>query len=170
MMSRRNRLAVVTLVVGGLALAGCATETATRTTTTRPQGASGSSASGTAAGRTTSSGASNARSRTGTSGKTATASSPAGTPETTGIPACDDYLSSYVACHRTAGIYTPDQIEGHYETMRDSLLRDSQDPNIRPQLGARCTSLAQTLRQALHGRSCGPASPAAPASNGSTSR
>lgn len=169
MMSRRNRLAVATLFAGGLALAGCATETATRTTTTHPQGTSGSSATGTRTTSTSTGGSSSApRSRAGTAGK---AGAPAtGAPETTGIPACDDYLSSYVACHRTAGIYTPDQIEGHYETMRDSLLRDSQDPNIRPQLGARCTSLAQTLRQALHGRSCGPASPAAPASNGSTSR
>lgn len=169
MMSRRNRLAVATLFAAGLALAGCATETATRTTTTHPQGTSGSSATGTRTTSTSTGGSSSApRSRAGAAGK---AGAPAaGAPETTGIPACDDYLSSYVACHRTAGIYTPDQIEGHYETMRDSLLRDSQDPNIRPQLGARCTSLAQTLRQALHGRSCGPASPAAPASNGSTSR
>lgn len=166
MMSPRNRLAVVSLLVGGLALAGCATESATRTPTHSP-GASGTSpATGTAAGRSAST--SNRSSRAGTASKTTPA--PAGAAESTGIPACDDYLSSYVACHRTAGIYTPDQIEGHYETMRDSLLRDSQDPSIRPQLGARCTSLAQTLRQALHGKSCGATTQAAPATNGSASR
>ena len=82
-------------------------------------------------------------------------------PDNTGIPACDDYLASYVACHRAAAIYKPDQIQGRYEAMRTSLLRDSQDPEIRPQLTARCNSLASQLRQALHGKSCegGPASP-----------
>ena len=38
--------------------------------------------------------------------------------------------------------------------MSTSLLRDSQDPDIRPQLAARCNSLASQLRQALHGKSC----------------
>ena len=32
-------------------------------------------------------------------------------PEHTGIPACDDYLSSYLACHRAAAIYAPDQLQ-----------------------------------------------------------
>ncbi|TBR38966.1 MULTISPECIES: hypothetical protein [Dyella] len=80
-------------------------------------------------------------------------------PENTGIPACDDYLSSYIACHQAANIYAPDQIEGRYEMMRNSLLRDSIDPDIRPQLGARCMSLSNQLKQALHGKSCN-ASPA----------
>ena len=82
-------------------------------------------------------------------------------PDNTGIAACDDYLASYVACHRAAAIYQPDQIQDRYEAMRTSLLRDSQDPQIRPQLAARCNALASQLRQALHGKSCegGPASP-----------
>lgn len=82
-------------------------------------------------------------------------------PDNTGIPACDNYLASYVACHRAAGIYKPDQIQDRYEAMRTSLLRDSESPDIRPQLAARCNSLASQLRQALHGKSCegGPASP-----------
>jgi hypothetical protein len=84
-------------------------------------------------------------------------------PENTGIPACDDYLASYVACHRAAAIYKPDQIQGRYEAMRTSLLRDSQDPKIRPNLAARCNSLASQLREALHGKSCA-GSPAAPSS------
>lgn len=86
---------------------------------------------------------------------TTTAPEPAGQlPDSTGIPACDDYLASYVACHRAAAIYKPDQIQGRYEAMRTSLLRDSQDPAIRPNLAARCNSLASQLRQALHGKSC----------------
>jgi hypothetical protein len=84
-------------------------------------------------------------------------------PDSTGIPACDDYLASYVACHRAAAIYKPEQIQGRYEAMRTSLLRDSQDPAIRPNLAARCNSLASQLRQALHGRACDSA-PAAPGS------
>jgi len=72
----------------------------------------------------------------------------------TGIPACDDYLSSYLACHRAADIYAPDQLQSRYEAMRSSLLRDSKNPSIRPQLAARCNSLSSQLRQALDGKSC----------------
>jgi hypothetical protein len=75
-------------------------------------------------------------------------------PDHTGIAACDDYLSSYLACHRAAAIYTPDQLPMRYQAMRSSLLRDSQNPDIRPQLEARCNSLATQLREALHGKSC----------------
>jgi hypothetical protein len=82
-------------------------------------------------------------------------------PDRTGIAACDDYLSSYLACHRAAGIYAPDQLEYRYEAMRTSLLRDSQKPDVRPQLAARCHSLATQLRQALHGKSCAENPPAA---------
>lgn len=163
-MSRRTRLALFSLIAGGIALAGCSSQpTATTTTTTSST-----------AGRTHAGGATSASPRTGTTAaprsKAATAPSSPTAPASqsagsTGIPACDDYLASYVACHRTAAIYPQDQIEGHYEAMRDSLLRDSQDPNTRPQLAGRCTALAQTLRQALHGRSCGPVNPAAPASS-----
>jgi hypothetical protein len=84
-------------------------------------------------------------------------------PDNTGIPACDDYLASYIACHRAAAIYQADQIQGRYEAMRTSLLRDSQNPSIRPNLAARCNSLASQLREALHGKSCNSA-PAAPSS------
>ncbi|WP_114239384.1 hypothetical protein [Dyella sp. C9] len=131
-----------------LILAGCASKPATRPV----------SASGTSAGAAAHGGAAS----TGT--RSSAAKPTAGLPSSTGIPACDDYLSSYVACHRAAAIYAPDQIDAHYQDMRTSLLKDSQDPAIRPQLGARCTALAQQLRQALHGKSCAPASPAAPAS------
>lgn len=83
----------------------------------------------------------------------------------TGIPTCDQYLASYRACHRAAGIFPPDQIDTHYREMRSSLLHDSRDPRTRPQLAARCEVLARTLRQALLGRSCQtvPVQPAAAA-------
>lgn len=101
------------------------------------------------------------RGRTRSHATTAAPEQAAALQESTGITACDDYLASYVACHRAAAIYKPDQIQGRYEAMRTSLLRDAQDPEIRPQLTARCNSLASQLRQALHGKSCesGPAVP-----------
>lgn len=74
--------------------------------------------------------------------------------ERTGIPACDDYLTSYMACHRAAAIYTPEQLPLRYQAIRTSLLRDSKNPKIRPHLADRCNSLARTLREALHGKSC----------------
>ncbi|HET6587031.1 MAG TPA: hypothetical protein VFG67_04575 [Oleiagrimonas sp.] len=79
-------------------------------------------------------------------------------PEKTGIPACDDYLASYKGCHRAAGIYAPDTIDDHYRTMRDTLLRESKDPTKRSVLEARCKSLTNMLKDALHGKSCEPAS------------
>ncbi len=84
-------------------------------------------------------------------------------PERTGIAACDDYLSSYLACHRAAEIYAPGQLQSRYEEMRASLLRDSKDAAIRPQLASRCNSLATQLREALHGKAC--ATDPAPASS-----
>lgn len=81
-------------------------------------------------------------------------------PDKTGIPACDDYLASYKGCHRAAGIYAPDTIDKHYQEMRDTLLRESQDPSKRSVLTARCESMANMLKDALHGKSCEPAQPA----------
>jgi hypothetical protein len=80
--------------------------------------------------------------------------SSANLPDRTGIPACDDYLASYIGCHRAAEIFAPGQLQDRYEAMRTSLLRDSQNPDIRPQLAARCNSLATQLRTALHGKAC----------------
>jgi hypothetical protein len=134
------RITLAALLVGALSMAGCANKPATRP-------ANSGATSG-------------AHAATTSKSSITTATKPAGKPlpSSTGIPACDDYLASYVACHRAAGIYSPDQIDPHYQDMRTSLLRDSLDPTIRPQLGARCTSLALQLRQALHGKSCGTAS------------
>ncbi len=81
-------------------------------------------------------------------------------PANTGIASCDNYLASYKSCHRAAGIYRPDEIDSRYDMMRTTLLRDSKDDDMRPQLDARCTSLATQLKQALHGKSCAPDEPA----------
>ncbi|NII09623.1 hypothetical protein [Oleiagrimonas sp. C23AA] len=75
-------------------------------------------------------------------------------PEYTGIPVCDVYLSTYKACHRAAGIYRPDTIEAHYQAMRHTLLEQSMDPKERKLLPERCASLARSLKNALHGKSC----------------
>lgn len=135
------RLALLALIAG-LTVAGCAdkpvrhtTATGTRTTTT----ATGARPS------------TSAKPRPTTPAEPETSSS---LPAQTGIAACDDYLASYVACHRAAGIYAPDQIETRYDQMRHSLIEDSQDPDMRPQLGTRCVALANQLHQVLHGKSC----------------
>jgi hypothetical protein len=100
--------------------------------------------------------ASNPANHAAPAGNTAAASG--AQPAPIGIPSCDAYLASYVACHRAAAIFPPDQIETHYQDMRASLLHDSLDPSVRPQLGARCTALSQQLKQVLHGQSCATAS------------
>ncbi len=150
-----SRLALLVLA-GGLALAGCNDKTTRPTSST---GGTTSTITGSSATRTTPAATTRATSKP-------KAAPTEALPDQTGIPACDNYLATYIACHQVAGIYQPDQIEGRYEAMRESLLRDSLDPDIRPQLGNRCTSLASQLHQALHGKSCATA-PAAPASGGS---
>jgi hypothetical protein len=134
-----SRLPLIGMLIGGLLLAGCAQHEAARKTSATTTTTSPISTSATPHKRAAAS-----------SSKTTEAK----LPEHTGIAACDDYLSSYLACHRAAAIYAPDQLQSRYDAMRTSLLRDSQNPEIRPQLGARCNSLASQLRQALHGKSC----------------
>jgi hypothetical protein len=143
MMPALSHLTLISLL-GGLLLAGCAQHPATRTTTT--------STTTTPPTSTTRAASTSHREHAAP-----TRSKPAAEPDlsdNTGIAACDDYLSSYLACHRAAAIYAPDQLQSRYEAMRSSLLRDSKNPDIRPQLAARCNSLASQLRQALHGKSC----------------
>ncbi|MDO1530322.1 hypothetical protein QMK61_15905 [Fulvimonas sp. R45] len=84
---------------------------------------------------------------------------PTTAPVQTGIPACDAYLASYLACHQAAGIFAPDQLQQRYQAMRDSLLRDARDPDTRPQLPNRCAVLAEGMREALDGKSCGTTPP-----------
>ncbi|HEY4145386.1 hypothetical protein [Pinirhizobacter sp.] len=148
---------IVPLGLAGLILAGCSHQEAKPTTSSTT---STSTVAPTT--RTTSSTAGTSRSTSGTVRKAASSVSDAGLPSSTGVPACDDYLASYRSCHRAAAIYPADQIDSRYEQMRHTLLRDSQDPDIRPQLANRCNSLASNLKQALHGKSCAP--DAAPAS------
>jgi len=131
------------LMIAGLLLAGCAHQ---QQTTPRTTGATAAPATHPARQAN--------QSHAGHAANSSTAAEDANLPEHTGIAACDDYLSSYIACHRAAAIYAPDQIEYRYQAMRTSLLRDSQKPDVRPQLAARCNSLATQLRQALHGKSC----------------
>ncbi len=75
-------------------------------------------------------------------------------PAVTGVPACDAYLSGYLACHRAAAIFPADQLQAHYQSMRDSLLQAARDPQTRPYLDARCRLLSSQLSQSLQGRSC----------------
>lgn len=82
-----------------------------------------------------------------------------------GVASCDQYLSTYKACHRAAGIFAPGQIDAHYELMRGALLRDARDPVKRATLDQRCRALSSQLQQALHGKSCN-ALPISGASNG----
>ena len=148
-----SRLALLVLACG-LVLAGCNDKT-TRPSSSSTATTTTSSSRSTAPASTTRAPASKPKTAPGQA-----------LPDQTGIPACDNYLNTYIACHQAAAIYAPDQIEGRYESMRDSLLRDSLDPDIRPQLGNRCTSLANQLHQALHGKACAP-QPVVPASAGS---
>ncbi|MBD8899737.1 hypothetical protein [Rhodanobacter sp. DHG33] len=79
----------------------------------------------------------------------------------TGVASCDAYLSSYLACHRTAGIFPADQLQARYQAMHDTLLQAAQNPQSRPYLDARCRLLASQMSQSLQGRSCnGPAAAA----------
>lgn len=96
-----------------------------------------------------------------TTESTTTATSPSGNAQSSqmpdqmvGVAACDQYLSTYKACHRAAHIFAPDQIDARYDMMRNSLLRDSQDPAKRASLDQRCRALANQLTDALHGKSC----------------
>lgn len=155
-MSTLSRLTLASSIAA-LLLTGCADHRATKATTPSTT----TTSSRTSSTRNTAATTHRERATTTTTAAAAVTSSP---PENTGIAACDDYLSSYLACHRAAKIYSPDQLQSRYEAMRTSLLRDSQNPDIRPQLGARCNSLASQLRQALHGKSCA----SAPAEAGST--
>lgn len=146
----RSIARLVPLAVCALALAACADHktkpetTTTRTSTTVP------ASSTTTRSRTTTTTVNKAQgaARTATTGKNGPL------PESTGIAACDEYLASYKSCHLAAGVFAPDQIDSRYDMMRTSLLRQSQDPDMRDQLSNRCASLASQLKDALHGKTC----------------
>lgn len=145
------RPALTSLLVT-LLLAGCADKPTRHTGSTAPRSSSTSSLQETGAHPSESSTSQRARHHSSPRQST----SDEKLPDNTGIPACDDYLASYRACHRAAKIYAPGIIEQRYQLMRTSLLKDSLDPNIRPQLSERCNALAESLRTALHGKACIP--------------
>jgi len=142
-----TRLTLTLMISGGLLLAGCAQHPATRSTPTADMARSASPSTGSSTAHRSPKPSSVVAADGGDNDS-------ASLPQTTGIPACDDYLSSYIACHQAAQIYAPGQLPSRYQAMRNSLLRDSQNPDIRPQLAARCNSLASQLREALHGKAC----------------
>jgi len=140
------------MAVCALALAACA-DHKPKTTTTQTVTASPSSTSTTTKSRTATTSVTSVPASKTRSGTTpAAVSGPL--PDSTGIAACDEYLASYKSCHLAAGVFARDQIEPRYEMMRTSLLRQSQDPDMRDQLQNRCVSLASQLKDALHGKSC----------------
>lgn len=149
----RSMIRIAPLLIGALALAACSdhktkpepTTSRTVSSTTTAGGSSRAATSTTSTSATPKSGGS----RAGTTG-----GKQAPLPDNTGIASCDEYLASYKSCHLAAGIYARDQIESRYELMRTSLLRQSQDADMRDQLANRCTSLANQLKEALHGKSC----------------
>ncbi|SEM20819.1 hypothetical protein SAMN02800694_0181 [Luteibacter sp. UNCMF331Sha3.1] len=145
----RHAIRLIPLLAGALAIVACSDHTTKPTTTTsRTVTTTATPAAGTKTSTTTTS------STGGTRTTTRATTKDAPLPESTGIASCDEYLASYKTCHLAAGIYARDQIDGRYEMMRTSLLKQSQDPDMRDQLGNRCTSLATQLKEALHGKSC----------------
>jgi len=73
----------------------------------------------------------------------------------TGVPVCDNYLASYRQCHKTIGQAAPAAIDGNFERLRDSLVRESGTPEGRAQISGRCKNLAALVQEALAGRKCG---------------
>ncbi|URL57325.1 hypothetical protein IM816_11820 [Luteibacter flocculans] len=145
----QTTIRLVPLLIGALTLAACSdhkTKPAAEPTRT-VSSSSTSTTTGSTKPRT-------ATTSTTTTKSTRSAAAQGALPESTGIASCDEYLASYKSCHLAAGIYARDQIDSRYDMMRTSLLRQSQDPDMRDQLGNRCTSLATQLKEALHGKSC----------------
>ncbi|MDR6644074.1 hypothetical protein J2X57_003309 [Luteibacter sp. 1214] len=148
----RSSFRLVPLLMGALALAACADHnTKPQPSTTRTTSSSTATGKSVVKQRTATTTVTNVPASK-TAGRAAAASGPL--PDSTGIAACDEYLASYKSCHLAAGIFARDQIDSRYDMMRTSLLRQSQDPDMRGQLGARCASLAGQLKDALHGKSC----------------
>jgi hypothetical protein len=142
------------LAVCALALAACADHKPKTATTQSVTATPGSTTSTTKSRTATTSVTSVPAGKTTKSGGATPASAAGPLPDSTGIAACDEYLASYKSCHLAAGVFARDQIEPRYEMMRTSLLRQSQDPDMRDQLSNRCVSLASQLKDALHGKSC----------------
>jgi len=74
--------------------------------------------------------------------------------ELVGVPACDDFLASYRACHAVIGAYAPDVLVKRYDELRTTLVSQSHDPELSPTLEARCNGLIAQRDEALDGRAC----------------
>lgn len=146
----RTMIRLAPLLIGALALAACSDQKTKPEPTTTHAVSSTTTATSTSGTSRGSSATSTAAPKSGS--RTSVKEAPL--PESTGIAPCDEYLASYKSCHLAAGIYARDQIESRYDMMRTSLLRQSQDPDMRGQLSNRCISLANQLKEALHGKSC----------------
>jgi hypothetical protein len=79
---------------------------------------------------------------------------PGESQEIVGVQACDDFLATYKACHTVIGAYDAVTLERRYEEMRSALIKQSRDPDIAPDLEARCAGLATQRDEALRGRAC----------------
>ena len=147
----RSTLRMIPLLMGALVLTACA-DHKTRPATTTTTHTVSSTATTSAPRSSTTSATSTTSTKTGTRTTTSTKGTPL--PDSTGIASCDEYLASYKSCHLVAGVFARDQIDSRYDMMRTSLLRQSQDPDMRDQLAARCSSLASQLKDVLKGKSC----------------
>ncbi|HET7843399.1 MAG TPA: hypothetical protein VFL14_04565 [Xanthomonadales bacterium] len=78
------------------------------------------------------------------------------TGELVGVPACDDFLASYKACHAVIGAYAPDALDRRYDEMRSALISQSHDPEVSTTLEQRCNGLIAQRDEALAGRACLP--------------
>jgi hypothetical protein len=76
------------------------------------------------------------------------------TGELVGVPACDDFLASYRACHAVIGAYAPDILDKRYDELRTTLVSQAHDPELSPTLEARCNGLIAQRDEALAGRAC----------------
>jgi len=80
--------------------------------------------------------------------------------ELVGVPACDDFLASYKACHMVIGTYAPDILDKRYMELRNTFVSQSHDPAVSGTLEARCNGLIAQRDEALAGRACLPSADA----------
>ena len=66
-------------------------------------------------------------------------------PQITGVASCDTYLADYLTGHHDAAIFPSDQLQAHYQAMRDTLVDAALNSQTRPYLDARCRLLATQL-------------------------
>lgn len=72
----------------------------------------------------------------------------------TGVAVCDEYLASYLDCHRVIGATDPASTGQRLETLRASWQSLARDPDQRESLVAQCQNLTDLMKDALDGREC----------------